>query len=162
MFISNKKKTYTLEDTIYFENKRHKSHEPHCHTAPVQLHCIFKACLKPKIYVLYLAANAGHELPGLPEKNAMLNCASVLLHCCVLYSVCVFPVFTSSKLSNVCKYTYFLFWTQAPVKIRVKGERAPELLLEFRDDDRTQAFLTQVKSAQQQGKSVAVSETTSM
>ncbi|XP_019133963.1 inositol polyphosphate 5-phosphatase OCRL isoform X1 [Larimichthys crocea] len=36
------------------------------------------------------------------------------------------------------------------VRIRIKGEKAPELLLELQDDDRTQTFLTQVKSAQQQ------------
>uniref|UniRef100_H3DEA5 phosphoinositide 5-phosphatase n=1 Tax=Tetraodon nigroviridis TaxID=99883 RepID=H3DEA5_TETNG len=42
------------------------------------------------------------------------------------------------------------FSVDSPVKIRVKGERAPELLLELRDDDRTQTFLTQVKSAQHQ------------
>ncbi|XP_037531653.1 inositol polyphosphate 5-phosphatase OCRL [Nematolebias whitei] len=36
------------------------------------------------------------------------------------------------------------------VKLRIKGEKAPELLLELQDDDRTQLFLTQVKSVQQQ------------
>ncbi|XP_069387541.1 inositol polyphosphate 5-phosphatase OCRL isoform X3 [Paralichthys olivaceus] len=34
--------------------------------------------------------------------------------------------------------------------VRIKGEKAPELLLELQDDDRTQTFLTQLKSAQQQ------------
>ncbi|XP_063350628.1 inositol polyphosphate 5-phosphatase OCRL [Pelmatolapia mariae] len=34
------------------------------------------------------------------------------------------------------------------VKVRIKGEKAPELLLELQDDDRTQTFLTQVKSVQ--------------
>lgn len=38
------------------------------------------------------------------------------------------------------------------VRIRIKGEKAPELLLELQEDDRTRTFLTQVKSAQQQGK----------
>ncbi|TWW55226.1 inositol polyphosphate 5-phosphatase OCRL isoform X1 [Takifugu flavidus] len=38
----------------------------------------------------------------------------------------------------------------SPVRLRVKGEKAPELLLELQDDDRTQTFLTQVKSVQQQ------------
>ncbi|XP_055368394.1 inositol polyphosphate 5-phosphatase OCRL isoform X2 [Betta splendens] len=42
------------------------------------------------------------------------------------------------------------FSSGSSVKIRVKGEKAPELLLELQDDDRTQTFLTQVKSAQQQ------------
>ncbi|XP_061581649.1 inositol polyphosphate 5-phosphatase OCRL isoform X2 [Cololabis saira] len=36
------------------------------------------------------------------------------------------------------------------IRIRIKGEKAPELLLEFQDDDRTQTFFTQVKSAQLQ------------
>ncbi|XP_023253785.1 inositol polyphosphate 5-phosphatase OCRL-1 isoform X2 [Seriola lalandi dorsalis] len=36
------------------------------------------------------------------------------------------------------------------VRIRIKGEKAPELLLELQDDDRTQTFFAQVKSAQQQ------------
>lgn len=36
------------------------------------------------------------------------------------------------------------------VRVRIKGEKAPELLLELQDDDRTQTFLAQVKSAQQQ------------
>uniref|UniRef100_A0A3Q1B9E4 phosphoinositide 5-phosphatase n=1 Tax=Amphiprion ocellaris TaxID=80972 RepID=A0A3Q1B9E4_AMPOC len=37
--------------------------------------------------------------------------------------------------------------------IRIKGEKAPELLLELQDDDRTQTFFAQVKSAQQQAES---------
>ncbi|XP_057706422.1 inositol polyphosphate 5-phosphatase OCRL isoform X2 [Corythoichthys intestinalis] len=36
------------------------------------------------------------------------------------------------------------------LKIRIKGEKAPELLVELQDDERTQTFLTQVISAQQQ------------
>ncbi|CAJ1058884.1 inositol polyphosphate 5-phosphatase OCRL isoform X1 [Xyrichtys novacula] len=36
------------------------------------------------------------------------------------------------------------------VRVRIKGEKSPELLLELQDDDRTQTFLTQLKSAQQQ------------
>ncbi|XP_051929451.1 inositol polyphosphate 5-phosphatase OCRL isoform X4 [Hippocampus zosterae] len=36
------------------------------------------------------------------------------------------------------------------LKIRIKGEKAPELLLELQDDERTQTFLTQVISAQHQ------------
>uniref|UniRef100_A0A3Q3MQX6 phosphoinositide 5-phosphatase n=1 Tax=Mastacembelus armatus TaxID=205130 RepID=A0A3Q3MQX6_9TELE len=40
------------------------------------------------------------------------------------------------------------------VRIRIKGEKAPELLLELQDDDRTQTFFTQVKSAQDQGKTL--------
>ncbi|XP_012717241.2 inositol polyphosphate 5-phosphatase OCRL isoform X2 [Fundulus heteroclitus] len=36
------------------------------------------------------------------------------------------------------------------VKIRIKGEKAPELVLELQDDERTQTFLIQVKSAQEQ------------
>ncbi|XP_062416552.1 inositol polyphosphate 5-phosphatase OCRL isoform X4 [Pungitius pungitius] len=36
------------------------------------------------------------------------------------------------------------------IRIRIKGDRAPELLMELQDDDRTQTFLTQVMSAQQQ------------
>ncbi|XP_070406967.1 inositol polyphosphate 5-phosphatase OCRL isoform X4 [Nothobranchius furzeri] len=36
------------------------------------------------------------------------------------------------------------------VRIQIKGEKAPELLLELQDDDRTRLFLTQVKSAQRQ------------
>ncbi|XP_069049892.1 inositol polyphosphate 5-phosphatase OCRL isoform X2 [Lepisosteus oculatus] len=35
-------------------------------------------------------------------------------------------------------------------RIRVRGERAPELLLELLDDDRSQAFLSQVKAVKQQ------------
>ncbi|XP_034545672.1 inositol polyphosphate 5-phosphatase OCRL [Notolabrus celidotus] len=36
------------------------------------------------------------------------------------------------------------------VRVRIKGEKSPELLLELQDDERTQTFLAQVKSAQQQ------------
>lgn len=36
------------------------------------------------------------------------------------------------------------------VRIRVKGEKNPELLLDLQDDDRTLTFLTQLKSAQEQ------------
>ncbi|XP_017263815.1 inositol polyphosphate 5-phosphatase OCRL isoform X2 [Kryptolebias marmoratus] len=39
------------------------------------------------------------------------------------------------------------------VRVQIKGEKAPELLLELQDDDRTQLFLTQVKSAQHQAAS---------
>ncbi|XP_042274063.1 inositol polyphosphate 5-phosphatase OCRL isoform X1 [Thunnus maccoyii] len=42
------------------------------------------------------------------------------------------------------------FSADSCVRIRIKGEKAPELLLELQDDERTQTFLTQVKSAQQQ------------
>lgn len=46
----------------------------------------------------------------------------------------------------------FLYVSEACIRIRVKGEEAPELLLELQDDDRTQTFLTHVKSAQEHGK----------
>ncbi|XP_026186015.1 inositol polyphosphate 5-phosphatase OCRL isoform X2 [Mastacembelus armatus] len=42
------------------------------------------------------------------------------------------------------------FSVESCVRIRIKGEKAPELLLELQDDDRTQTFFTQVKSAQDQ------------
>lgn len=42
--------------------------------------------------------------------------------------------------------------SKASVRIRVKGEKNPELLLDLQDDDRTLTFLTQLKSAQEQGK----------
>ncbi|XP_061895777.1 inositol polyphosphate 5-phosphatase OCRL [Entelurus aequoreus] len=38
----------------------------------------------------------------------------------------------------------------AGLRIRIKGDKAPELQLELQDDERTQTFLTQVISAQQQ------------
>ncbi|XP_063732449.1 inositol polyphosphate 5-phosphatase OCRL isoform X3 [Eleginops maclovinus] len=40
------------------------------------------------------------------------------------------------------------------ITIRIKGEKAPELLLELQNNDRTQTFLIQVKSAQQQVESL--------
>lgn len=46
-FIS-KKKTYTLEDTFYLENKRHKSHEMHCYTAPSSYTAFLKHALSQK------------------------------------------------------------------------------------------------------------------
>ncbi|XP_026213254.1 inositol polyphosphate 5-phosphatase OCRL isoform X3 [Anabas testudineus] len=42
------------------------------------------------------------------------------------------------------------FSSDSGVRIRIKGEKAPELLLELQDDERTQTFFTQVKSAQEQ------------
>lgn len=36
------------------------------------------------------------------------------------------------------------------VRVRVKGDKSPDLLLELQDDERTQTFLVQVKSAQEQ------------
>ncbi|XP_053734979.1 inositol polyphosphate 5-phosphatase OCRL isoform X2 [Synchiropus splendidus] len=42
------------------------------------------------------------------------------------------------------------FSVDSSIRIRIRGEKAPELLLELPDDDRTQLFLAQVKSAQQQ------------
>ncbi|XP_056295348.1 inositol polyphosphate 5-phosphatase OCRL [Pseudoliparis swirei] len=41
------------------------------------------------------------------------------------------------------------FSVASGVRIRIKGEKAPELLLEFQNDERTQTFLAQVQSAQQ-------------
>lgn len=53
----------------------------------------------------------------------------------------------------MCVYVFsLLFSSPACVRVRVKGEKVPELLLELQDDDRSQTFLTQVKSAQEQGK----------
>uniref|UniRef100_A0A3B3UU48 phosphoinositide 5-phosphatase n=1 Tax=Poecilia latipinna TaxID=48699 RepID=A0A3B3UU48_9TELE len=43
------------------------------------------------------------------------------------------------------------FSDDSSVTIRIRGEKSPELLLELQDDERTQTFLTQVKSAQEQG-----------
>ncbi|KAK5924855.1 hypothetical protein CgunFtcFv8_017432 [Champsocephalus gunnari] len=40
------------------------------------------------------------------------------------------------------------------IRIRIKGDKARELLLELQNDDRTQTFLIQVKSAQQQVESI--------
>uniref|UniRef100_A0A8C6K4A4 phosphoinositide 5-phosphatase n=1 Tax=Nothobranchius furzeri TaxID=105023 RepID=A0A8C6K4A4_NOTFU len=51
-------------------------------------------------------------------------------------------------LTCVCVFS----GSKACVRIQIKGEKAPELLLELQDDDRTRLFLTQVKSAQRQGK----------
>uniref|UniRef100_A0A3B3Y085 phosphoinositide 5-phosphatase n=1 Tax=Poecilia mexicana TaxID=48701 RepID=A0A3B3Y085_9TELE len=46
-------------------------------------------------------------------------------------------------------------FSSASVTIRIRGEKSPELMLELmlelQDDERTQTFLTQVKSAQEQG-----------
>lgn len=42
--------------------------------------------------------------------------------------------------------------SEACVRIRIKGEKAPEVLLEFQDDERTQTFFSEVKRAKQQGK----------
>lgn len=46
----------------------------------------------------------------------------------------------------------FSFSSEAVLRIRIKGEKAPELQLELQDDDRTNLFLTQLKSAQEEGK----------
>lgn len=59
---------------------------------------------------------------------------------------------------SVCKCMCFLCAFEAVVRIRIKGQKAPELLLELQDDDRTQTFLTQVKSVQQLGKTPAAGE----
>ncbi len=69
---------------------------------------------------------------------------------------CISDVFAKSKgVQHVCKCVcVFCAPSQACIRIRVKGEKAPELLLELQDDDRTQTFFTQVKSAQQQGKTL--------
>ncbi|KAK7922522.1 hypothetical protein WMY93_009424 [Mugilogobius chulae] len=42
------------------------------------------------------------------------------------------------------------------LRVRVKGDKSPELLLELQDDERSQLFLTQVKSAQEQVQSKVV------
>ncbi|XP_068181822.1 inositol polyphosphate 5-phosphatase OCRL isoform X2 [Antennarius striatus] len=52
------------------------------------------------------------------------------------------------------------FSVDSSVRIRIKGEKAPLLLLELQDDDRTQTFLTQVKSAQLQAQSNATKRKT--
>lgn len=52
---------------------------------------------------------------------------------------------------------YFFFnCNKACVRIRIRGEKVPELLLELQDDDRTQTFFIQVKSVQQQGKTAVI------
>lgn len=56
------------------------------------------------------------------------------------------------KVANMCVCVCFLYPSEACVRIRIRGEKTPELLLKLQDDDRTQTFLTQVKSAQEQGK----------
>ncbi|XP_016894929.1 inositol polyphosphate 5-phosphatase OCRL isoform X3 [Cynoglossus semilaevis] len=47
------------------------------------------------------------------------------------------------------------FSVDAFVRIRIKGEKSPVLLLELLDDERSQTFLAQVKSAQEQATSKA-------
>ncbi|XP_023814780.1 inositol polyphosphate 5-phosphatase OCRL-1 isoform X1 [Oryzias latipes] len=42
------------------------------------------------------------------------------------------------------------FSENSVLRIRIKGEKAPELQLELQDDDRTNLFLTQLKSAQEE------------
>lgn len=110
---------------------------------------IFRTCLQPN--VLYLVADNGHGLPGLSER--MLSWFTIKSLCFVFQTVCISNVFAKSKhVQPVCKCVCFLYPSQACVRIRIKGDKAPELLLELQDDDRTQTFFTQVKSAQQQGK----------
>uniref|UniRef100_A0A8C7URD7 phosphoinositide 5-phosphatase n=1 Tax=Oncorhynchus mykiss TaxID=8022 RepID=A0A8C7URD7_ONCMY len=43
------------------------------------------------------------------------------------------------------------------IRIRVRGEKAPELVLELQDDERSQSFFSQVKRAKQQGEPVSLS-----
>ncbi|XP_028315444.1 inositol polyphosphate 5-phosphatase OCRL isoform X4 [Gouania willdenowi] len=45
------------------------------------------------------------------------------------------------------------FSVDSCIRIRIKGEKVPDLLLEVQDDDRTQTFVAQVKSAQDHVKS---------
>lgn len=54
----------------------------------------------------------------------------------------------SQEVSRVC---VFPGDSAAFVRIRIKGEKSPVLLLELLDDERSQTFLAQVKSAQEQG-----------
>lgn len=88
-------------------------------------------------------------------QGSQKECSIVpLLYCTAVF--CIQSAFSLCFQVQSCptyKSAWFLFWIQAPVRLRVKGEKAPELLLELQDDDRTQTFLTQVKSVQQQGKS---------
>uniref|UniRef100_A0A3P9HVD0 phosphoinositide 5-phosphatase n=1 Tax=Oryzias latipes TaxID=8090 RepID=A0A3P9HVD0_ORYLA len=46
------------------------------------------------------------------------------------------------------------------LRIRIKGERAPELQLELQDDDRTNLFLTQLKSAQEENSCTSTNQNT--
>lgn len=81
----------------------------------------------------------------------MLVCLVIKSRCFVFQTSCIlmwFPGLRCPTFLSVC----FLFLPEACVRVRIKGEKAPELLLELLDDERTQTFLTQVKSAQQQGK----------
>lgn len=76
---------------------------------------------------------------------------SLLNHFALFSRQSAFLMFAESK--HVCECVcVFLHPSSARVRLRIKGEKSPELLLELQDDDRTQTFLTQVKSAQQQGK----------
>uniref|UniRef100_A0A3B5MEX2 phosphoinositide 5-phosphatase n=1 Tax=Xiphophorus couchianus TaxID=32473 RepID=A0A3B5MEX2_9TELE len=47
------------------------------------------------------------------------------------------------------------FSDDSSITVRIRGERSPELMLELQDDERTQTFLTQVKSAQEQGEALS-------
>lgn len=51
----------------------------------------------------------------------------------------------------------FLPAPPACIRICVRGEKAPELVLELQDDERSQSFFSQVKRAKQQGEPVALS-----
>lgn len=51
----------------------------------------------------------------------------------------------------------FLPAPPACIRICVRGEKAPELVLELQDDERSQSFFSQVKRAKQQGEPVSLS-----
>lgn len=47
--------------------------------------------------------------------------------------------------------TALLFILAATLRIRIRGEQAPEILLELQDDERSQTFFQQVMKAKHQG-----------
>lgn len=89
--------------------------------------------------------------PGVPER--MLKCFTVVSLSFVFQTVCI-SVFNM----HVCGIFFCVcgFPSEAVLRIRIKGEKAPELQLELQDDDRTNLFLTQLKSAQEEGKTAVL------
>ncbi|KAM9741824.1 inositol polyphosphate 5-phosphatase OCRL isoform 2-T2 [Menidia menidia] len=61
------------------------------------------------------------------------------------------PINSNFQLVREAEEALLIDFSADPwVKIRIKGDKVPELLLELQEDDRTQTFIAQVKSVQDQ------------
>uniref|UniRef100_A0A4W5RTX6 phosphoinositide 5-phosphatase n=1 Tax=Hucho hucho TaxID=62062 RepID=A0A4W5RTX6_9TELE len=67
------------------------------------------------------------------------------------------PINSHFQMRQAEEALFFDLPLKTCIRICVRGEKAPELVLELQDDERSQSFFSQVKRAKQQGEPVSLS-----